>query len=794
MLSKSISFSGFISAALYTWGLCNLLLKSYMVPVTPIVALFLALIILAAICFAFYNRVTVTVLFAVFLPIFALTIITDRSYTIRVIEGIYSFGADIISFFLRKADSSYLSDRAMMICGLICLIIALPSIFLFSRLRGAFILGVAGFGVYMYVWMSGLNSYYIELCAIICSVITVSAGSYARARAALNKDRIYEKTLFSYASAREHGIREGSILAATVLPITLCVSALMLLIIPDSVYPMHSIAFETFVDDMVDLTGIYSGATRKRIFFDMTEFGYNRTLGGPVTLSDDPVYVVSMSAPSLYRVSVKDTYNGFFWDVSEEASVYRFDYNMAAEIRKEIFLEYLPEGYTPEAIYIRAGGIAGPSVVTFTLICPGPRSELLHAGRPTRFVSETIDEFIPYFDTNSEVFSKRLLYEGDSYTAYEVTLPFTNNRFNNFVIACEDRLSKEKASGMAIDANYEAVRARYLDLPDNIEPWIYAFAKEVTSGQSTYYKKAMALRNAISERSIYTLSPREVPANREFVAWFLETREGYCNYYATALAVLARCAGIPSRYVEGFSTFSTRPRPNGSYIITGKEAHSWCEIYIEGVGWIPMDATIGFYSASGASAADDLGDDWSLIEFGDVEYDLDADGVGIKLPPGSALVITAAILTLTLVTLLVLTRRIRRLYSLKWLRKRYGMGEILLIYWRDIRKLMPLIGIEPVVGESPSREAVRLTDMVNNNSKYSGVLYADRRNLTKIAKSIERYVYGEIEPGIEELETLYALHRRLDAALMIQLLPVAYISQRRKWTLPSRKRAKTAPA
>ena len=73
------------------------------------------------------------------------------------------------------------------------------------------------------------------------------------------------------------------------------------------------------------------------------------------------------------------------------------------------------------------------------------------------------------------------------------------------------------------------------------------------------------------------------------VSYFvLEAPEGYCVYFASAMAVMARIAGLPARYVEGYLAV---PDENGECVVTGRSAHAWAEVYFKGFGWVVFDAT-----------------------------------------------------------------------------------------------------------------------------------------------------------------------------------------------------------
>jgi hypothetical protein len=72
---------------------------------------------------------------------------------------------------------------------------------------------------------------------------------------------------------------------------------------------------------------------------------------------------------------------------------------------------------------------------------------------------------------------------------------------------------------------------------------------------------------------------------------FAQFREGYCEYYATTMAILLRELGIPTRLAEGFLP-GTRDQ-TGIEAIYGYQAHAWVEVYFPGYGWVDFDPTGG---------------------------------------------------------------------------------------------------------------------------------------------------------------------------------------------------------
>ncbi|MBQ7924761.1 MAG: transglutaminase domain-containing protein [Lachnospiraceae bacterium] len=122
-----------------------------------------------------------------------------------------------------------------------------------------------------------------------------------------------------------------------------------------------------------------------------------------------------------------------------------------------------------------------------------------------------------------------------------------------------------------------------------------AYVQDITEGCETGIQKLRALEQALSGYE-YTRTPGELPAwvesQEEFLEYFLlDSRRGYCSYFATAFVLLARAEGFPARYVEGFCVSTNKDK---IMTVTSDMVHAWPEVYIEGVGWIPFEPTPGY--------------------------------------------------------------------------------------------------------------------------------------------------------------------------------------------------------
>jgi transglutaminase-like putative cysteine protease len=129
----------------------------------------------------------------------------------------------------------------------------------------------------------------------------------------------------------------------------------------------------------------------------------------------------------------------------------------------------------------------------------------------------------------------------------------------------------------------------YLGLPGNLPPQIGETARAAVQGKITSYERALALE-AFLRQLPYSYQVQPLPGGGDAVYQFLFVmRQGYCTYYASAMAVLARSLGIPARVASGYAT-GAYDQASGAYIVREADAHAWPELYIDG-RWLPFEPT-----------------------------------------------------------------------------------------------------------------------------------------------------------------------------------------------------------
>ncbi|GAB6984726.1 transglutaminase family protein [Nocardioides pyridinolyticus] len=135
----------------------------------------------------------------------------------------------------------------------------------------------------------------------------------------------------------------------------------------------------------------------------------------------------------------------------------------------------------------------------------------------------------------------------------------------------------------------------FTDIPDDLPPVVRELAVEVTGSEQTEFEKAVALQNWFREEFDYSLDQVE-GSGYDALEQFLgedengeNGRTGYCEQFASAMAIMARVLGIPARVAIGFLS-PTQTGPS-SYVYTARDLHAWPELYFDGAGWVRFEPT-----------------------------------------------------------------------------------------------------------------------------------------------------------------------------------------------------------
>lgn len=131
---------------------------------------------------------------------------------------------------------------------------------------------------------------------------------------------------------------------------------------------------------------------------------------------------------------------------------------------------------------------------------------------------------------------------------------------------------------------------RHTHLTDEVRSWAEPLAQRLTQGVDGDQTKALIIGNYVRSSAKYDTNTHAMPKNqKDFAKWFLEESEtGYCVHFATAATVLLQAAGIPARYVTGYTAKVIEGRTT---VVEARQAHAWVEYWLAGYGWVILEAT-----------------------------------------------------------------------------------------------------------------------------------------------------------------------------------------------------------
>ena len=404
---------------------------------------------------------------------------------------------------------------------------------------------------------------------------TVLIGSYAL-REDMSFGMAVPGLIASLAAfAMAGGVQKDSGAWRALIPAVLCVAAALLLTPADRVTwgPLENAAtrVRTAFED-------YFHFTQERIPFTIGTEGYNHAaevdgsvisaLGGPATPDTEPVMKVSATDDVLLRGAIRRNYTGNTWEDRDAKARYLYLDFTRRNVREHVFGMKNNKAFSPVRVQV----------------------EMLDEGTSTLFVPARMGEFnMPletavHYNSIGEIFLSQPVQPGDAYDLI------------GYVVRDEDAARKAIADAQGKkDEAYSEIRSACTQLPSGIAEGVYALAIEITQDCDNPYDKAAAIESWLRNNCEYTLTPDYPDVERDFVSQFLlEDRRGYCSYFASAMTVMCRIAGLPARYVEGYSIDA-----GTDVIVTGEDAHAWTEVYFNGIGWVP------FNPANGAGGGED---------------------------------------------------------------------------------------------------------------------------------------------------------------------------------------------
>lgn len=150
-----------------------------------------------------------------------------------------------------------------------------------------------------------------------------------------------------------------------------------------------------------------------------------------------------------------------------------------------------------------------------------------------------------------------------------------------------------------LERNYRSyVYENFLEYPAEQLPELTTFLEESGFRQGDLYDSVYDVLTYLQKTATYNLKVESTPHGQDFVEYFLfESHEGYCAHFASAAVLMLRYLGVPARYATGYSVSASEfsGMAGGEYmaVVRDRQAHAWAEVYLDGVGWIPVEVTPG---------------------------------------------------------------------------------------------------------------------------------------------------------------------------------------------------------
>jgi hypothetical protein len=169
------------------------------------------------------------------------------------------------------------------------------------------------------------------------------------------------------------------------------------------------------------------------------------------------------------------------------------------------------------------------------------------------------------------------------------------------------------------------VTERYLQLPETLPQRVAELANQIAAPYTNPYDKALAIESYLRQYR-YTTDIAAPPEGTDAVDYFLfDIKRGYCDYYASAMAVMLRALGIPSRLAAGYAPGELLPSQDDKPVVTDtyrvleRDAHAWVEVFFPAYGWVQFEPTAAQPQLLRPVAATSLGPEMTPTPLADEE-------------------------------------------------------------------------------------------------------------------------------------------------------------------------------
>jgi transglutaminase-like putative cysteine protease len=311
---------------------------------------------------------------------------------------------------------------------------------------------------------------------------------------------------------------------------------------------------------------VFSGVLGYNRGYENIPFGESLALGGPVNLSDDVVMWAETDGPRYWRGVIYDHYDGAGWQNTQSLSSV-----IPAERALPMDGVYEMSELVEQTIFSGRWGV----------------SQVFYVGQPL-----TVD--LPV-----EVTYEHTAAGGDgvadpssapaAVSVIKTRIPVSPERPYRVLSSTSDAdVTSLREAG---DAYPDWISSHYLQLPPGLPERVGALTAEIVAIHENPYDRAISIRDYLRRTIEYREDIQLVPEDRDPIDYLLfDSREGYCNYYASAMVIMARSVGIPARLAVGY-VGGEFEEDSGRYVVRELNRHAWVEVYFPRFGWVEFEPT-----------------------------------------------------------------------------------------------------------------------------------------------------------------------------------------------------------
>ena len=169
----------------------------------------------------------------------------------------------------------------------------------------------------------------------------------------------------------------------------------------------------------------------------------------------------------------------------------------------------------------------------------------------------------------------------------------SSNSLSYTVTSALPRFDPEVLKSIPLSTGLEPSMESHTLLPSDFSPRVRELSAQVTAEAGSGYEQALALQSFFRSDD-FAYDANVAPGHSgNRIEDFLSTRRGYCEQFAGTFAAMARSLGLPARVAVGFTVGEADAEDPGLYIVRGRHAHAWPEVFLSGVGWVAFEPTPG---------------------------------------------------------------------------------------------------------------------------------------------------------------------------------------------------------